>query len=120
MHMRSPGPPTAWHIVYFSCDRASSTKALTSSGPKAMSLGPCPERELAPPVVANLITSAPTRTNSRTKARMSLGPLATPSGCIGSLLKVFRWPDAATRSPIPPVGETMATEVSSLGPLISP
>ena len=95
---------------------ASSTNAFTSSGPKAMSLGPWPWRELAPPVVANLMTSAPTRTISRTMDRTASGPLATPMGRMGSVAKAVRWPDGATRSPMPPVGEMMDTAQSRRGP----
>ena len=48
-----------------------------------MSLGPCPERELAPPVVANLITSAPTRideTFSPTAVTIPAKSLPEPRG----------------------------------------
>ena len=45
-----------------------------------MSFGPRPAVELAPPVVAVLMRSAPARTISRTFARMPSAPSATPHG----------------------------------------
>ena len=53
----------------------SSTNARISSRLKAGSSGPCPGLELAPPVVAHLITSAPARTILRTTCRTSSIPL---------------------------------------------
>src|SRR5262245_12767017 len=87
------------------CD--SSTRARISSRSNAPSLGPCPARELAPPVVAHLMTSAPARTMVRTMVRASSTPLATPWGSAGSGGTTHSWPDGLTRSPMPPMGATV-------------
>ena len=60
------------------------TSACISPSEKAASSGPCPGRELAPPVVAVLMTSAPARTMVRTTSRTSSGPLPTLFGRSGS------------------------------------
>ena len=90
--------------------------ASNSARDISMSLGPSPARELAPPVVAVLITSAPMRTISRTFARMASGPLATPGGSAGSWSVGLAWPEALTWSPMPPVGEMMFSDTWSRGP----
>ena len=61
-----------------------STSACISSSENAASIGPWPGRELAPPVVAVLMTSAPARTIVRTTSRTASGPLATLAGRRGS------------------------------------
>ena len=81
--MRNPSPPRAWHMTRRPSVWASSTSAIISSRLNAWSLGPWPGRELAPPVVAHLITSAPARTMVRTTLRTSCTPLATPEGVFG-------------------------------------
>ena len=63
---------------------ASSISACISSRLKAPSRGPCSGRELAPPVVAHLMTSAPARTIRRTTGRTSARVLTTPLGSSGS------------------------------------
>jgi hypothetical protein len=84
------------------------------------SFGPCPARELAPPVVAHLITSAPARTIVRTVVRTASPPSATLGGRLGSLSAGALWPDGLTRSPRPPVGEMIASDSTSRGPEINP
>ncbi len=82
--VRSPGPPSAWHITRRPCACDSATSACISSAVKAASRGPWPARELAPPVVAVLITSAPARTMVRITSRTSPGPFAMLRGSSGS------------------------------------
>ena len=82
--------------------------------------GARPGRELAPPVVAHLITSAPARTIERTTCCTSWIPLATPEGSVGSSTMQQSWPDGLTRSPMPPVGEMMLTASIRRGPEIKP
>src|SRR5262249_4865749 len=117
---RNPGPPSAWHMTRRPSECASSTSAFISSSEYSESLGPWPARELAPPVVAHLITSAPARTMVRTVVRTASTPSATLDGKHGSLSAGARWPDGLTRSPSPPVGEMIARDSTRRGPGISP
>jgi hypothetical protein len=91
---------------------------------KALSRGPWPARELAPPVVAHLMTSAPARTMRRTTGRTSASELATLFGTSGSpgmqQQSSSGRPDGLTASPIPPIGETIDNDRTSRGPSISP
>src|SRR5262249_47485619 len=82
-----------WHMTRRPSECASSTSAFISSSEYSESLGPCPARELAPPVVAHLITSAPARTMVRTVVRTASTPSATLDGKHGSLSAGARWPD---------------------------
>src|SRR2546425_6839187 len=82
---RRPGPPSAWHMTRRPREWASSTSAFISSSVNSESFGPWPARELAPPVVAHLITSAPARTMVRTVVRTASTPSATLGGRLGLL-----------------------------------
>ena len=122
--MSSPRPPSAWHITRRSSACASSTSARISSRLKARSRGPWPGRELAPPVVAHLITSAPARTILRTTSRTSARLVTTLCGTSGSpgmqQQSSSARPDGLIASPMPPIGEMIDKDSISRGPVDQP
>ena len=98
---------------------ASSTRACISSRLKAPSCGPWPGRELAPPVVAHLITSAPARTIAP-HDRTHIGEVSTtPLGSAG-VRQQQESPDGLTGSPMPPIGDMIEIDRTRRGPGSAP
>ena len=74
-----PSAPWAWAMTHLPAALASITSASSSSSRKWAWRGSS-RGDSTPPLVATLITSAPSRINSRTFRRMASGPSTIVSG----------------------------------------